>query len=45
MERQVEQALVVNSSALNVPRMNQILSSQIEVLTQVLAEIRNEIHR
>ena len=42
-ENQVEKALATNGDALDVPKMNRILSSQVEVLTQVFAEIRNEM--
>ena len=44
-ERKIENALASDDGSASVPRLNQILSSQIEMLTEVFAEIRNEIQR
>lgn len=43
IERQVESALASDGGSPNVPKMNRILSGQVEVLTEVLAEIRNDM--
>ena len=44
MERKVEDALPTGAVTLDVAQLNRVLSKQIETLTEVLTEIKNELN-